>query len=415
MGKEFNYENVAKGFTNMLKNWTDLIAQRNKLQIDVMDNTRKMKENFMWKIIEQNMERQNKLKFMQEAQQQFGNQEDEYGMSAPQMRVSASGEPTFHYESPSEKEKRIQDGYRQIRAMELSGKPLSESQAGAIRRFREKYPEEVWGGQGQGQFRLAEDVDIPEGYEIMGYDQKGNPMIRKIQPSALQKETAKTQAKIQQSKITSQYNLNLTTEATRDLSDWLVKGYREGGAGTRYGAAATKVAAGGWLPPKAASKFAASGAIVGKRNEVLMKMFPMLTQQIGKEGSVRLIESVISRIGQTLPDTHTPPALARTQLASTIQSLYRISRAIENLDLSQLNDKNISSFSELITQETMRMPIEQDEQAILDNLTDTALEPLDDYLGNRQQSQDISEEDIQYTLKLHPEYTKEDLLKKLRR
>jgi len=142
-----DYEKTASGFTNMLKGWTDIIHERNLLQISSMDNTRKMKENFMYKILEQKMERENKLKFIQEAQDKFGqgNQEDGIGMegNAPQMRVGAGGEPTPHYESPTEKEKRIQNGYRQIKTMELSGKPLTEAQTNTIQRFREKYPEEV--------------------------------------------------------------------------------------------------------------------------------------------------------------------------------------------------------------------------------------------------------------------------------
>ena len=143
MGKKFDYETTAKSFTNMLKNWQDVIHERNLLTISAMDNERKMKQNFMWKVIEGNVERQQKLKFIKEAQAQFGqgNQENgDMGLSTPQMRVGAGGEPTLHYESPTEKEKRIQNGYRQIETQRLAGKPLTP----AMERFLEKYPEDVW-------------------------------------------------------------------------------------------------------------------------------------------------------------------------------------------------------------------------------------------------------------------------------
>lgn len=40
------------------------------------------------------------------------------------------------------------------------------------------------------------DMDIPEGYEIVGYDQKGQPMVRKKQPTLKEKEIIKAEGRV---------------------------------------------------------------------------------------------------------------------------------------------------------------------------------------------------------------------------
>lgn len=45
---------------------------------------------------------------------------------------------------------------------------------------KEQIKSEVKGSVAKEGFNLRDDTEVPEGYEIAGYDQKGNPMIRKI-------------------------------------------------------------------------------------------------------------------------------------------------------------------------------------------------------------------------------------------
>ena len=149
--KGFDYENTAKGFTNMLKNWSDLISERNKLKIDQMDNDRKMKSNFMWKVIEGKAERQNKLQYLKEAQAQLGqgNQENgDIGMNTPQIRTSASGEPELYRESPREQEAKINLGRKYIKTKQLRYEQTGDERFKPTERdmaFLEKYPEDIWG------------------------------------------------------------------------------------------------------------------------------------------------------------------------------------------------------------------------------------------------------------------------------
>ena len=230
------------------------------------------------------------------------------------------------------------------------------------------------------------ETEVPEGMEIKGYDYKYGKMIPrfgKIQPGVMEKEIEKSKAKMQQSKISSQHNLELVSGAAKDLSEWLVRAYGEGGAGSVYQAGITALARKGVLPPAIANKFAASGAVVGKRNEMLLKMFPMLTQQLGKEGSIRLIESVLERIGQTLPDTATPPGLAKEQLVGTLQSMYRINRAVNLIDLEQLSPETMPAFVNLISDAAARIEFDEDEQSGLDKFITNSLKPLDKYLGKQ--------------------------------
>lgn len=208
--------------------------------------------------------------------------------------------------------------------------------------------------------------------------------IEGVAQEEIGKKKAEFVADLSKSKATNLYNLNLVADSARDLSQWLVEGYKEGGAGNIYKAGLTSVAAKGFLPEDMASKFSKSGSIVGKRTEMLMKMFPLLTQQLGKEGSIRLIESVLARIGQTLPDTFTPPAMAREQMAGTLQSLYRVQRAMETIDLSQVdfsNPNNLDNFSKQVAYQSSRIPIVGEEMEVLKGMINTAVEPLNDYIG----------------------------------
>lgn len=151
-------ENIMKGFASAIKQWGDVLAERNKIQADIMVNELKARDNFFYKIQEQKAEQENKLKFMREMQQQFGQGNQENGMdmegSAPQMRIGAGGEPTLHYESPREKEARINLGRKYIKAKQLryeqTGnerfKPTEKEMA-----FLEEHPEEIYGKESNEQ------------------------------------------------------------------------------------------------------------------------------------------------------------------------------------------------------------------------------------------------------------------------
>ncbi len=136
--KEFDYAKAAGGFANVLRNWNDIMAQRNKIQIDAIENNMKMRDNFMYKMLEQKMEQKNRLQFVKEAQQQFRQTNQEDGVmdiGSPTMQVSASGEPGLKYPSARDKEFNIKLGMNRIALKESKGIALSPAE----QRFKENY------------------------------------------------------------------------------------------------------------------------------------------------------------------------------------------------------------------------------------------------------------------------------------
>jgi len=238
-----------------------------------------------------------------------------------------------------------------------------------------------------GELDPVSQIQIPEGMEISGYDYKYGKMIPKFKkrvPTEEEKGRIKIETEMRKSKLSSQHNLQVTSEVANDLTKRLVAGYVKGGAGDIYQAAITKIVGKGIIPKQFSEhtkQYAEAGTIVGKRTEMLLKMFPMLTQQLGKPGSIRLIQSIIDRVGQTLPDTNTPQNLAYEQLYSTLKSMYRISRAVTMLDLKQLNPATQDSFTDIIVDATTRVELGEEEEMAMNKLIGEALKPLGKHLG----------------------------------
>lgn len=219
------------------------------------------------------------------------------------------------------------------------------------------------------------------GKKYAGYDP-----LEITAPQETTKRQIEFMSDVGKSKITNKTNLNLVAGNMFDLSNWLTKAYKEGGAGSKYKAFAANLAREGWLPEGMSEKFASSAAVFGKRFEIIGKMFPMITQQLGKEGSVRLIESIFSRIGKTIPDLHTAPKLAVKEMEATVESMYRISRALEQVDLSGYNLKNsaqMKSFIDDIAKVTNELEVTGEERKLLNRLKSKSTEPIRDYIKGR--------------------------------
>jgi len=200
-----DYEVLAKGFLKTLAEYGDIMSEKTKLQTDVIANEFKSSRNFFWKMKEQEAERQNKLKFIQEFTKQQGGQDNQenrdMNIDTPQMRIGAGGELGLNYPSARDKEFNIKLGLNQISKMEAAGKTLSPTQQA----FKDKYEGLNLGGKTKTEnqpFAINEGVQIPEGYERVGFDSKGNPMIRKI----------KSEKEIDKNKITPSQALNIISD-----------------------------------------------------------------------------------------------------------------------------------------------------------------------------------------------------------
>ena len=232
------------------------------------------------------------------------------------------------------------------------------------------------------------DAGTPQDMEISGYGY--NSSLGRYMPQYKKKSTKDIRA-LNKSRERSAMNLDLVAGTARDLSEWLRIGYETGGAGDKYKAWMTERTAEGWFPEWTGfpEKYGRTTAVAGKRIEMIMKMFPMLTQQLEKEGSIRLVQSVLEGIGKSIPELHTPPQGARPQLESTIESMFRINRASDSIDFSGLDKKNPQGYIDRINKIANSIDLTPEEYEGLKAIKSSALKPIDEYLsGTKVGSQD---------------------------
>lgn len=202
---------------------------------------------------------------------------------------------------------------------------------------------------------------------------------------AAQKPGIKQEGDIEASKKTSSYNLDLVAQNVYDLGNLMVKSWDEGGAGDAVKKIKTQLASKG-IVIGSQDQYKSSAAVIGKRVEFVSKMMPMLTQQIGKEGSVRLVESIFSKLGQTIPDEATPPKLAREQMYQSLLSAYRTRRALEQTDLKGIKNyspEQFNAFAADVANRTSQIELTGDERLAFENMASKSLAPLDKYYAKK--------------------------------
>jgi len=217
---------------------------------------------------------------------------------------------------------------------------------------------------------------------VPSVDEFGNIVNKpKLMANPAFKAEEKSRAEVDASKRSSSYNLDLVAQNMYDMGDVLAKSWEQGGAGNLLKKGLTKAAQKGFVIGDAQS-YKSSGSLVGKRTEIVSKMLPMLTQQIGKEGSVRLVESIFTKLGQTIPDEATPPELAKDQMIQSILSMYRTRRALEQIDtkgIKDMGDDKLDSFATEIAMKAGQIELTPKEQESLDELINKSLKPLNKY------------------------------------
>lgn len=73
----------------------------------------------------------------------------------------------------------------------------------------------------------------------------------------------------------------------------------------------------------------AAGQFLANKNELVTKLQPLLSQQFGKDGSSRIMESLLNMSQNEIGDLNTPRDQFHGQLTGTISSLYRIAKAAQ--------------------------------------------------------------------------------------
>lgn len=148
--------------------------------------------------------------------------------------------------------------------------------------------------------------------------------------------------------------LAMITNAIKPLAENYDKVYNSkvGGvlpaAGDVYGSTIVKNA--DWLPRGIQNSVVppetqqAAGQFLANKNELVTKLQPLLSQQFGKDGSSRIMESLLNMSQNEIGDLNTPRDQFHGQITGTISSLYRIAKASQaykqDLDTSGQSSPN---------------------------------------------------------------------------
>lgn len=211
-------------------------------------------------------------------------------------------------------------------------------------------------------------------------------------------------------------NLDLISGASYELARTYADAVREGGMGDIISSVKSKTARkiGNPMGLQIGSHFPASNAYPGQITELVSRIMPLLTQQGDQPGSVRLVESIFTRMVGSFPSENIDPVSGRRMIEQTLRNLYRFARASHRLGISQENGMvidhntgevidpmNVSfdkrqSLLNRVQNLASTIKLEGEEQEALDSLVSEVLSPIDELIqeryGRQRQPQEMPEE-----------------------
>jgi len=198
------------------------------------------------------------------------------------------------------------------------------------------------------------------------------------------KEKIKEMQKLSSSLKTGEYNFNLIGENIYDLANIYSDALDEGSVGNVYKNKFSDLAMVGTFGSDLQSKFDTKPKMPGKITEILTKMMPMLTQQIGKEGSVRLVTTVFDALKKTVSEGQFNASQTKGMMQETIRSMYRVVRALDNLGVNADVVKGKGSgFEGFVLKAADNIKIVGKEKEALDKFMNEALSPLDKHINGK--------------------------------
>lgn len=149
-------------------------------------------------------------------------------------------------------------------------------------------------------------------------------------------------------------NLDMLSGAAKDLYTNYKNAVNNGLGGNFLNSMKFKAMKSGIMPIPEGTDVDSAGRFIASRNELITKMQPILSQQFGKDGSSRIMESLLQLAGKEIPDLNTPPAVARGQIAGTVRSMYRFLKGSQDyakqlgIDTKQL--ANLPNSGQIVDQ-----------------------------------------------------------------
>ena len=185
-------------------------------------------------------------------------------------------------------------------------------------------------------------------------------------------------SKIKSSLKTGKYNFELVSGNMNDLAQLYADALKEGSVGDVYRNKFSDVAMKGTFGKGLQDKYTVKPQLPGKITEIITKMMPMLTQQIGKEGSVRLVSTVFDALKKTVSEGDFSGEQTKGMLEQSIRSMYRVVRALDKLNI---DEKQVGAYGDdfegYILDTAGTIELSMDEEKALSTLIDNALSPLD--------------------------------------
>ena len=194
----------------------------------------------------------------------------------------------------------------------------------------------------------------------------------------------KEMQKLSSSLKTGEYNFSLVGENIHDLASIYSDALSEGSVGNVYKNKFSDLAMVGTFGSELQTKFNAKPRMVGKITEILTKMMPMFTQQIGKEGSVRLVTTVFDALKKTVSGGQFYASQTRGMMEETIRSMYRVVRALDNLGVNaEVVKGKGAGFENFVLKAADNIKIVGKEKEALDKFMNEALSPLDKHIKGK--------------------------------
>ena len=209
---------------------------------------------------------------------------------------------------------------------------------------------------------------------------------------------------IQKGQRMSFNNLEKVAGGIRNGAEVFAQAVRKNQAGNSLAAARTRLVSGriGNIPLPGGTttqrEFGDVGSQVeGTINESLFNMIPMLTQQGDKAGSVRLMSTVINRLGLSLPRLETDIVAARGMWDRTLRSFFRFARAAElsgiefdkSLNLKDATDEDMSDWVSKVVRAADRVELSDEEETAISKLVSNTLEPVDQVIDEQTSGEDL--------------------------
>jgi hypothetical protein len=219
--------------------------------------------------------------------------------------------------------------------------------------------------QGSGQPGIQSGGVVPTGAPTgpSGFPPDLLPSERRELQVDIAKKQAGARIKRQAGVNQARTSTKIIAGALKGLAQTFADASREGATGNIYRELTTKGILKGLVPGEQGRKLQKSrkkaAAYPGRKAEVVIKMMPILTQQNDKPGSVRLVQTALKLLMNSLPELRHDDEVAIEMMDTTMRNIYGFASAVQNAGsadnfakqlglrpeiLSALSDKELEAY-----------------------------------------------------------------------